>query len=118
MEKCYTGQPFIQTFWGLELLNRFQEEEKLPALKNRHQKSLNGELVPNDFSSFHLHLLVQPLPVAAALDAALARPALGARVEAAHAVHVQAVAHVLAVGQQPAFAVVHFALGRGTQPAW
>lgn len=68
---------------------------------------LNSILVPDDLTSFHLHLLVKPLPVAAALHAALAWAALGAGVEAAHAVRIQTVAQVLAVGEQPAFVVVH-----------
>lgn len=64
-------------------------------------------LVPYDLTALHLYLLVKPLPVAAALHAALAWATLGAGVEAAHAVHVQAVARVLVVGQQSAFVVVH-----------
>lgn len=79
---------------------------------------LNSKLVPDDFSTFHFHLLVKPLPVAAALDAALARSAFGAGVEAAHAVHIQAVTQVLAVGEQPAFGVVDSAFGSDVLPAW
>lgn len=72
---------------------------------------LNSKLVPDNLSTFHLHLLVKPLPVAAALHSTLAWAAFVAGVEAAHAIHIQTVTHVLAVGEQLAFAVVHFALG-------
>lgn len=68
---------------------------------------LNSILVPYDLATLHLHLLVKPLPVAAALHAALAWAALGAGIEAAHAVPIQTVAEVLAVGEQLAFVVVH-----------
>lgn len=68
---------------------------------------LDSILVPYDLATLHLHLLVEPLPVAAALHAALARAAFGAGVEATHAVPIQTVAQVLAVGQQPAFVVVY-----------
>lgn len=77
---------------------------------------LGNKFVPDNLSTFHLHLLIKPLPVAAALDPTLARPTLWAGVEAAHTVHIQAVAHVSAVGQQPAFVVVHSALGGAALP--
>lgn len=57
---------------------------------------LAGKLVADDLPALNLHLLVQPLPVAAALHATLAGAAVRARVEAAHAVGVQAVAEVSA----------------------
>lgn len=72
--------------------------------------NLNSKLVPDDLSTLHLHLLVKPLPVTAALHSTFAWAALRAGVEAAHAIHVQTVAHVLAVEEQSAFAVVHSAL--------
>lgn len=59
--------------------------------KEKNIWKLNGELVPDDFATFHFHLLVKPLPVTAALNAALARKTFRARVEAAHAVHIQTV---------------------------
>lgn len=72
--------------------------------------SLASVLVADDLSPLHLNLLVEPLAVTAALHATPAGAALGAGVEAAHAVRVQAVTHVLAAGEQAAFAVIHFAL--------
>lgn len=72
--------------------------------------SLASVLVADDLSPLHLNLLVEPLAVTAALHATPAGAALGAGVEAAHAVRVQAVTNVLAAGEQAAFAVIHFAL--------
>lgn len=86
--------------------------------KQKNIWKLNGKLVPDDFATFHFHLLVKPLPVTAALDAALARCTFRARVEAAHAVHIQTVTQVLAIGEQSAFVVVHFAFGSNILPAW
>lgn len=86
--------------------------------KEKHIWKLNGELVPDDFATFHFHLLVKPLPVTAALNATLARSTFRARVEAAHAVHIQTVTQVLAIGEQSPFVVVHFVFGSNILPAW
>lgn len=72
--------------------------------------NLDGKLVADDLSALHLHLLVQPLPVTAALHPTFTRATSGAGVEATHAVHVQTVTHVLAVDEQSALAVVDSAL--------
>ena len=73
--------------------------------------SSHSTFVADDLSALNLHLLVEPLPVAAALHAALACAAVRTGVEAAHAVHIQAVAHVLHAGDQTAILVVQLALG-------
>lgn len=86
--------------------------------KEKHIGKLNGELVPDDFATFHFHLLVKPLPVTAALNATPARSTFRARVEAAHAVHIQTVTQVLAIGEQSPFVVVHFVFGSNILPAW
>lgn len=69
---------------------------------DKHSKprscKLKGKLVPDDLSTLHLHLLVKPLPVTATLDATFAGTAIRAGVEAAHAVHIQTVTRVLAIG--------------------
>lgn len=84
---------------------------------SKSQCCLNSKLIPDDLSTLHLHLLVKPLPVTAAFDSTLARVALGAGIEAAHTVHVQTVTHVIAVGEQSTFVVVHSALGSHVLPA-
>lgn len=73
--------------------------------------TLPNVLVSNDFPSLDLDLLVEPLAVAATLGAALVGAALGAGVEAAQAILVQAVTQVHPAVQQQALAVVHFTLG-------
>lgn len=78
-------------------------------------EELKSKLVPDDFASFHFHLLVKPLPVAAAFNPALTGVTFRTGVEAAHTVHIQTVAHVLPVGQQTAFAVVHSAFGSSSK---
>lgn len=67
--------------------------------------------VTDDLAALHLHLLVKPLPVTAALHAAHARAAVETGIEAAHTVRVQAVAHVFVAGEKPAGPVVRLALG-------
>lgn len=73
--------------------------------------SLCGIFVPDDLPALHLHLLVQPLPVTAALNAALPRATVGTGVEAAHALNVQTVTHVSTAGEKMAFLIIHLALG-------
>lgn len=73
--------------------------------------TLPNVLVSDDLSSLYLDLLVEPLAVAATFRAALVGAALGAGVEAAQAIFVQAVTQVHPAQQQQALAVVHFTLG-------
>lgn len=77
---------------------------------------LAGKLVADDLSALNLHLLVKPLPVAAALHTTLAGAAVWARVEAAHAFGVQAVAEVTPARDQQPSAVIHFTLPRHGLP--
>lgn len=73
-------------------------------------------LISDYFSSFYLNLLVEPLAVTATLSSTLVGATLGAGVEAAQAVFVEAVAEVHPAVQQQALAVVDFALGWDNLP--
>lgn len=79
--------------------------------------SLPNMLISNDLSSLYLDLLVEPLAVAAAFRAALVGAALGAGVEAAQAIFIQAVTQVHPTVQQQPLAVVHLTLGWDNLPA-
>lgn len=77
---------------------------------------LPNVLISDDLPSLYLDLLVEPLAVAAAFRAALVGAALGAGVEAAQAILVQAVTQVHPTVQQQPLAVIHFALGWDNLP--
>lgn len=68
-------------------------------------------LISNDLSSLYLDLLVEPLAVTATFCAALVGAALGARIETAQAIFIQAVTQVHPAVEQQALAIVHFTLG-------
>lgn len=55
---------------------------------------LTNVLVFNDFSSFYLNLLIEPLAVTATFSSALVGAALGASIETPQAVFIKTVAEV------------------------
>lgn len=77
---------------------------------------LPSVLVPDDLPSLDLDLLVQPLAVAATLGAALVGAALGAGIEAAQAIFIQAVTQVHPAVQKQPLAVIHLTLGWDNLP--
>lgn len=73
--------------------------------------TLPNMLISNDLSSLYLDLLVEPLAVTATFRAALVGATLGAGIETAQAIFIQAVTQVHPAVEQQAMAIVHFTLG-------
>lgn len=67
-------------------------------------------LITNNFSSFYLNLLVEPLAITTAFRSTLAGAALGAGIETPKAVFIKAVTQVYPTIKQKALAVIYLAL--------
>lgn len=84
---------------------------KREAAKTRaSHTTLPGVLIMNDFPSFNLDLLIQPLAVTATFGSAFGGPTGRTRIETAQAVFIQAVTEVHSAENQEPLAVIDLAL--------